>query len=136
MGKIYETTGHQATKNNDLIRRKASKVRRCNCYRLLLGEHFLTGRTEENWGRVSQFPEISRQSQEPVKVKVATVLRAQNRRGEGCAKTELRRTIVPVKNSVEYWLGACLRKPSTLGKDPVEIIRTITEAQMGPGHRL
>ena len=56
MGKIYETTGHQATKNNDLIRRKASKVRRCNCYSLLLGEHFLTGSTEENWGRVWQFP--------------------------------------------------------------------------------
>ena len=55
----------------------------------------------------------------------------------GCIKTELKRTTVPLKNSVEYWLGVSLRKVSTLGKDPVEIIRrTITEAQIGPGNRL
>lgn len=68
---------------------------------------------------------------------MATVLRAQYRRGEGCIKTELKRTTAPLKNSVDYWLGVSLRKVSTLGKDPVEIIRrTITEAQIGPGNRL
>lgn len=53
MGKISETTGHQATKNNDLVRRKASQVRQCACYSLLLGQHLPTGSTEENGGRLA-----------------------------------------------------------------------------------
>lgn len=53
MGKISETTGHQATKNNDLVRRKASEVRQCDCYSLLLGEHLVAGSTEENRGSLA-----------------------------------------------------------------------------------
>lgn len=77
MGKIYETTGHQATKNNDLMRKETSKVRQYNCCRLPLGEHFLaTAQRRGTQAKSGSLPEIRRHSQESGEVKVATVLRA------------------------------------------------------------